>query len=269
VLLQIESQRKGFLMLHFSSKKTAFTLIELLVVVAIIAMLTAILFPVFARVRENARKTSCISNLKQIGLGIDQYGQDYDQRIMTVSMGGGTGKTRYWWALVNNAASTIADENDGLLFPYMKNTQVQACPSFDNKLRAALKLTGYGYNYAYITNSTTTMTTYANLVDPVRTVVMADSAQINFMDRKSLQGNTFMEPPNPKSGGPYPTFHGRHNGMGNVLWADGHVKAYKPLLRRDTIYNFEAMQAGNLGELDEDGDLKTNELFILDKTKTK
>lgn len=63
----------------FSSKK-GFTLIELLVVIAIIAILAAILFPVFARARENARRASCQSNLKQIGLGILQYAQDYDER---------------------------------------------------------------------------------------------------------------------------------------------------------------------------------------------
>lgn len=59
----------------------AFTLIELLVVIAIITLLAAILFPVFARARENARRSSCQSNLKQIGIGIAQYTQDYDEKM--------------------------------------------------------------------------------------------------------------------------------------------------------------------------------------------
>src|SRR5690349_4775228 len=64
-----------------SALRSGFTLIELLVVIAIIALLAAILFPVFARARENARRASCQSNLKQIGLGIMQYTQDYDDRL--------------------------------------------------------------------------------------------------------------------------------------------------------------------------------------------
>ena len=72
------------IMLNFNTKpitktRSAFTLIELLVVIAIIAILAAILFPVFARARENARRSSCTSNLKQIGIGILQYVQDYDE----------------------------------------------------------------------------------------------------------------------------------------------------------------------------------------------
>ena len=68
-------------MKRINYRKTAFTLIELLVVIAIIALLAAILFPVFARARENARRTSCLSNLKQIGLSVIQYSQDYDERL--------------------------------------------------------------------------------------------------------------------------------------------------------------------------------------------
>ena len=60
--------------------RRGFTLIELLVVIAIISLLAAILFPVFSRARENARRSSCLSNLKQIGLGMMQYTQDYDER---------------------------------------------------------------------------------------------------------------------------------------------------------------------------------------------
>ncbi len=92
--------------------KAAFTLIELLVVIAIIAILAAILFPVFARARENARRSSCQSNLKQIGLGALQYIQDYDEKYPT-SYINTPGQPR-WLQVIQ---------------PYVKSTQVFACPS--------------------------------------------------------------------------------------------------------------------------------------------
>lgn len=94
--------------------RSAFTLIELLVVIAIIAILAAILFPAFARARENARKASCLSNLKQIGLGTMQYTQDYDETLPDTSYGG--------------SAVTDAKWQD-VIFPYVKSEQVFTCPS--------------------------------------------------------------------------------------------------------------------------------------------
>ena len=91
----------------------AFTLIELLVVIAIIAILAAILFPVFARARENARRSSCSSNLKQIGLGIIQYAQDYDEKLPS---------RVYFTASGPNSWRTVVQ-------PYVKSTQIFACPS--------------------------------------------------------------------------------------------------------------------------------------------
>ena len=91
--------------------RQGFTLIELLVVIAIIAILAAILFPVFAKAREKARQISCLSNMKQLGLGVVQYSQDYDEYLVsgTNGYGGGTG-----WA--------------GQLYPYVKSKNVYRCP---------------------------------------------------------------------------------------------------------------------------------------------
>src|SRR5689334_25398731 len=97
--------------------RRAFTLIELLVVIAIIAILAAILFPVFARARENARRSSCQSNEKQIGLGILQYVQDYDERY-PLSRVDNSGITRNTWY--------------GMIQPYVKSTQLFQCPSDTN-----------------------------------------------------------------------------------------------------------------------------------------
>ena len=107
--------------------RSAFTLIELLVVIAIIAILAAILFPVFARARENARRSSCQSNLKQIGLGLLQYVQDYDEKTVadhypdsglnnaSESDPPGVGIGRYKWM--------------DAVQPYVKSTQLFSCPS--------------------------------------------------------------------------------------------------------------------------------------------
>jgi len=115
-------------------KHKAFTLIELLVVVAIIGILSAILFPVFARARENARRASCMSNVKQLALATLQYTQDYDEKLPTVSNGGGTG---IWL---------------NMLQPYIKNTQVFFCPS-DNAVTPTKVMrydnVSYGWN-AYL-----------------------------------------------------------------------------------------------------------------------
>ncbi len=103
-----------------------FTLIELLVVIAIIAILAAILFPVFARARENARRTSCLSNLKQIGLGMQQYTQDYDERVVPYR---NVGTNPY---AADARVETQAKANvfmNQLLDPYIKSAQVWACPS--------------------------------------------------------------------------------------------------------------------------------------------
>lgn len=94
--------------------KTGFTLIELLVVIAIIALLAAILFPVFARARENARKSSCANNMKQIGLAMAQYTQDFDE-MFPYGLNSPAGRRGIGWA--------------GMLRPYTKSAQLFSCPN--------------------------------------------------------------------------------------------------------------------------------------------
>lgn len=113
--------------------RRGFTLIELLIVIAIIALLAAILFPVFSRARENARRASCQNNLKQITTAIFQYTQDYDERLprMYYQTGPNASDVRCWPILIA---------------PYIKSTPVFTCPSGS---RAADALPGTGFYVAY------------------------------------------------------------------------------------------------------------------------
>ncbi|MGM0491747.1 MAG: DUF1559 domain-containing protein, partial [Armatimonadota bacterium] len=115
-------------------RRTGFTLIELLVVIAIIAILAAILFPVFARAREKARQTSCLSNVKQLMIGVQMYAQDYDERLPR------HGFPRW----------TIK------IYPYVNNVQVYSCPSADYNPPdlAALDASGLNYSWNYYGNGT-------------------------------------------------------------------------------------------------------------------
>lgn len=100
-------------------RNQGFTLIELLVVIAIIAILAAILFPVFGRARENARRTACLSNMKQVGLGLQMYVQDYDERTPRGLLS----------EVPNFGAPGALPMFLNLLTPYTKNIQIYACPS--------------------------------------------------------------------------------------------------------------------------------------------
>lgn len=118
---------------HEVSRRRGFTLIELLVVIAIIALLAAILFPVFARARENARKSTCQSNLKQIGLGFAQYVQDQDGLYPTENYG--TDQGEIGWAQ--------------MVQPYLKSIQVYQCPSESQPQNPYIEDISAGYQYVW------------------------------------------------------------------------------------------------------------------------
>ena len=206
---------------HLRPTRSAFTLIELLVVIAIIAILAAILFPVFARARENARRSSCSSNLKQIGLGIIQYVQDYDEKFP----GRFVGSEFNSWRRVT--------------FPYTKSTQIYSCPSNTLNATPALDSNGTGYpagtplfNVSYGINGLSNVwvspgTTIARL-DTINGV--ADTPVSVSIAAVASTANTLLVGESSRTFSelvPYGGFTG-HLGTCNFLFADGHVKALKP-----------------------------------------
>lgn len=122
------------------TRRSGFTLIELLVVIAIIAILAAILFPVFAKAREKARQASCLSNEKQLGLGFLQYVQDNDERLPGSAPDTSANPGPNWivagplaphgagGVVIANAATLPANVTGGAIYPYVKSAQVYTCP---------------------------------------------------------------------------------------------------------------------------------------------
>jgi len=234
-------------------------------------VLAAILFPVFAQARAKARQTTALSNLRQIGLGALMYAQDYDDVVVPVFTTA-PGKTIYWWASWDG---NTRREAEGLLFPYMRNHQIQADPSFRNNLRTAVGETGYGYNYAYLSpfrqqadgSWAPVSVALAAVANPTETVLMATSARINTWQyaTPTLEPNTLLEPPSSN----FPTFHGRHNDMGLVLWLDGHTTPRKPTLRNGRFgwgnsFDSADFRKAQLGDITVDGNLGNDTLFDLE-----
>lgn len=266
-------------------KSTAFTLIELLVVIAIIAILAAILFPVFARARENARRSSCQSNLKQIGLGIIQYGQDFDERFPLAFPGqdtideDGSGGTplahspelasgdepgtqyRVYIGSANNWRSW-----QDLIYPYVKSSQIFTCPSVP---KANSIYPSYGYSGAI---SGVNRYSYTGADDdgtypyyPARASEIKRAAEtlmlVEWYPTAGSQGLStspyWLCRTVPGCGsyvaGSFPITHRHFEGM-NVTYVDGHVKWHKadqggrslPLTQHNTSGNFTNNRYWNL-----------------------
>lgn len=194
-------------------KKGGFTLIELLVVIAIIAILAAILFPVFARAREKARQTSCLSNVKQLVLACLMYADDYDETLP--HSGRFTG--RYSWRV--------------RILPYVKNRQVFVCPtrpernaflSWDGVTPDdgvdALNPCGYGINVAHGVQGSTIAppagSALAEIAEPSQTMLLADDGDWRFTSGSITHGVTIAKQ----------DATDRHNDGANQGYVDGHAK---------------------------------------------
>ena len=191
------------------SRRKGFTLIELLVVIAIIAILAAILFPVFARAREKARQNACLSNVKQMALAVQMYAQDYDES-MVPAYGATVRFTRTDGATVN---TTIWY---GHLHPYMMNAAIYMCPSAVEPAYA--NISNYGINLAITTPAAGDSIKLGEIKYPAETVVIADSAY------DALRVNTNHWRIRHNNGNRSTFIPARHNGGANIAFCDGHAK---------------------------------------------
>jgi len=231
-------------------KKSAFTLIELLVVIAIIAILASILFPVFARAREQARKAVCQSNLKQIGIAVMMYTQDYDESFPFAANGGATStSSNRWYDVVNpyvkskqqvwncrtaGPLSRYGGSNGYTNGGYAYNV---AGSSYNRNPYTGVAIAGYGDGFGFTGGSnpqTPTMesVTLAMVEEPSSTVLASDPCSMTSADfqyrAEFLYAWSSISYLPMLHGGPFDqsaaTLNANPSGGGNYLFADGHVK---------------------------------------------
>ena len=194
--------------------KRGFTLIELLVVIAIIAILAAILFPVFARAREKARQTSCLSNQKQWALAWHMYAQDYDESVPSYAQLIGVPPAHSWGARWY-----------AVLEPYIKNQQMRTCPSDAEGSTQAYGLS-YAYNGYYLGDPQWMSTCALVLAEISRPSETFMAGETKFGTYFLYRPDQDYPPPTDPTG---PDFRDkvawrRHNDGANYSFCDGHAK---------------------------------------------
>ena len=198
-----------------------FTLIELLVVIAIIAILAAILFPVFARAKEAAKKTQCLSQMRQIGLAWTMYAGDHDEECCPSYYYSDEFRYEVAWDFRLDWASFPPAWQYGLLGPYTKSGTLNSCPSFHGETQGR-PFTGYAYNATYVGGDVfggIPQASTSQFAQPAKTAVFAEGGYGN-----PVQGQNYLRAPSEAlfmAG----KVHYRHLTFANVVYGDTHTKA--------------------------------------------
>ena len=215
----------------------AFTLIELLVVAAIIDILAAMLLPALVRAKGSAQRADCVSNLRELGLGMELYLGDNGGRFFSKCAPATAAGQQWWfgWLAAGAEGRRAFDLSTGVLYPYLRGAGTRLCPSLDYT-SPLFKLKGTNANFSYGCNSylfagpTQPLVPASALRHPADTVTFADAAEVNDFEAPASRTHPmFEEFYYVDTNSSYPNAQFRHSLVANVTRADGHVDLEKPV----------------------------------------